>query len=298
MAKAGYCTQCKRLVWLTEDGNCVNGHASSFVTNVDELEERAETEKPKLRIEGERKQVTVLISDLSGYTAMSEELDPEEIKEIMGRVFGETAQIVAKYEGYIDKFMGDAVMVLFGVPRTHEDDPVRAIKAAIDIYDLVERISPRLENKIGRPLLMHSGISTGLVITGEINLEKGTERVLGHTINLASRLTSLARAGEIFVGEETYHLAEGYFNFEVLEPAQVKGKKEPISIYKVLSQKEKPITVHRFSGLRAKLIGRKIELERLMEAAQQLQEGKGGSYPSMEKREQERAGLLKSLRPI
>ncbi len=276
MAKAGYCTQCKRLVWLTEDGNCVNGHAPSFVTNVDELEERAETERLKLRIEGERKQVTVLISDLSGYTAMSEELDPEEVKEIMGRVFGETTQIVAKYEGYIDKFMGDAVMVLFGIPRTHEDDPVRAIKAAIDIHDMVERISPRLENKIGRSLLMHSGISTGLVITGEINLEKGTERVLGHTINLASRLTSLARAGEIFVGEETYHLAEGYFNFEVLEPAQVKGKKEPISIYKVLSQKEKPITVHRFSGLRAKLIGRKTELEKLVEAAQQLQEGKGG----------------------
>jgi class 3 adenylate cyclase/tetratricopeptide (TPR) repeat protein len=275
MAKAGYCTQCERLVWLTEDGGCVNGHDPSFVTSVDELEERAEAERSKLRIEGERKQVTVLISDLSGYTAMSEELDAEEVREILSRIFGETAQIVAKYEGYIDKFMGDAVMVLFGIPRTHEDDPVRAIKAAIDIHDLVERMSPRLENKIGRPLLMHSGISTGLVITGETNLEKGTERVLGHTINLASRLTSLARAGEIFVGEETYHLAEGYFNFEVLEPAQVKGKKEPISIYKVLSPKEKPITVHRFSGLRAKLIGRKTELAQLMEAAQQLQDGKG-----------------------
>jgi len=228
-----------------------------------------------LKAQGERKQVTVLFSDLSGYTAMSEKLDPEEVKEIMSRIFGEVAQIVAKYEGYIDKFMGDAVMVLFGVPKSHEDDPVRAVKAATDIHDLVERISPQLEKKIDRPLSMHTGINTGLVVTGEINLEKGTEKVLGDTVNLASRLTSLAKGGEIFVGEETCHQAEGHFNFETLEPAKVKGKTEPIRAYKVVSIKEKPITVHRLSGLRAELIGRKAELFQLKEAVQKLGEGKG-----------------------
>src|SRR3972149_2316447 len=227
------------------------------------------------RVEGERKQVTVLFSDLSGYTAMSEKLDPEEVREIMSTIFGEVAQIVAKYEGYIDKFMGDAVMVLFGVPKSHEDDPVRAIKVVREIHGLVEKISPEFKTKIGRPLSMHSGINTGLVVTSEVNLEKGTEKVLGDTVNLASRLTSLARGGEIFVGEETYHQAEGYFNFETLEPAKVKGKTEPIQAYKVLSLKEKPISVHRLSGLRAKLIGRKAELSQLKEAAQKLKEGKG-----------------------
>ena len=78
----------------------------------------------------ERKHVTVMFSDLSGYTAMTEKLDPEEVKEIMGRVFGEIVQVVVKYEGFIEKFIGDAVMALFGVPQSHEDDPVRAIKAA------------------------------------------------------------------------------------------------------------------------------------------------------------------------
>ncbi len=84
-------------------------------------------------IEGERKHVSVLFSDLSGYTAMSERLDPEEVKEIMSRIFGEISQIVSKYDGFIEKFVGDAVMALFGVPKAHEDDPVRAIKAAREI---------------------------------------------------------------------------------------------------------------------------------------------------------------------
>jgi hypothetical protein len=91
------------------------------------------------------------------YTAMSEKLDPEEVKEIMSRIFGEIAQVVTKYEGFIEKFVGDAVMALFGVPKAHEDDPVRAILAAREIHDLVEAMSPGLEKKIGRPISMYTG---------------------------------------------------------------------------------------------------------------------------------------------
>lgn len=275
MAKAGYCVKCKRLVWLKEDGSCINGHPPGSVTDGCELEERAETAKAKPTIEGERKQITVLFSDLSGYTAMSEKLDPEEVKEVMSRIFGETAQIVAKYEGYIDKFIGDAVMVLFGYPKIHEDDPIRAIKVAMEIHESVEKTSPELEDRIGRPVSMHTGIDTGLVVTGEIDLERGTERVLGDTINVASRLTGLAKAGEIFVGKDTYHQAEGYFNFETLGSTRVEGKQEPIQAYKVLSAKEKPITVRHPLGLRAELIGRKVEMAQLREAAHKLQGGKG-----------------------
>jgi class 3 adenylate cyclase len=143
---------------------------------------------------GERKHVSVLFSDMSGYTAMSERLDPEEVKEITSRIFGEISQIVGKYDGFIEKFVGDAVMALFGVPKAHEDDPVRAIKAAREIHDLVQAISPELEEKVGKPLAMHTGINTGLVVTGEVNLEKGTHGVAGDTINLAARLSSLAKA--------------------------------------------------------------------------------------------------------
>jgi class 3 adenylate cyclase len=92
----------------------------------------------ELAIEGERKQVTVLFSDLSGYTAMSEKLDPEEVKNIMSRVFGEIAQVVVKYDGSIEKFIGDGVVAFFGVPKAHEDDPVRALRAAREIHEIVK----------------------------------------------------------------------------------------------------------------------------------------------------------------
>lgn len=229
-------------------------------------------------IEGERKYVTVLFSDMSGYTAMSERLDPEEVKEITSRIFGEISQIVGKYDGFIEKFVGDAVMALFGVPKAHEDDPIRTIKAAREIHDVVHAISPELEEKVGKPLSMHTGINTGLVVTGEVNLEKGTHGIAGDTINLAARLSSLAKADEIIVGPDTYHQAEGYFAFEGLEPTKVKGKTEPIQTYKALSPKEQPSTTHRHHGLRANLIGREVELAQLGEAAQMLRQGKSAIF--------------------
>jgi class 3 adenylate cyclase len=225
--------------------------------------------------DSERKQATVLFSDLSGYTAMSEKLDPEEVKEIMGKVFGEISKVVAKYEGFIEKFIGDAVVAIFGASTTHEDDPVRAIKASREIHDIVSSLSPRYEKRIGRALSLHTGICTGLVVTGEMNPEKGTHGVLGDTINTAARLSSLAQPGEIVTSPGTYRQAEGYFNFHALEPTMVKGKAEPIKPYKVMSPKEEPATTHRLSGLRAELIGRKVEIAQLQTALAHLKEGKG-----------------------
>jgi hypothetical protein len=124
--------------------------------------------------EGERKQVTVLFSDLTGYTAMSEKLDPEEVKEITSRIFGEISKIVANYYGYVEKYAGDAVMALIGAKASHEDDPVRAINAASEIHNFVDSISPQYVERIEQSLSMHTGINTGLVVTGEVNFEKGS----------------------------------------------------------------------------------------------------------------------------
>jgi class 3 adenylate cyclase/tetratricopeptide (TPR) repeat protein len=241
-----------------------------------EKEEAPGRKEPSL--EGERKQVTVLFSDLSGYTAMSERLDPEEVKEIMSQVFGEITSIVKKYDGSIQKFIGDAVVAFFGIPKAHEDDAIRAIRAAREIHSFVEAMSPRVEQRVGRSLSMHSGINTGLVVTGQVDQDGGTTGVLGDTINLASRLSGLAKASEILVGSVTYQLGEGHFIFERLEPAQVKGKAEPVQLYRLLSTKEKPLTLHRTFGLRAELIGRKAELAQLREAVQRLRQGKGGVF--------------------
>jgi class 3 adenylate cyclase/tetratricopeptide (TPR) repeat protein len=225
--------------------------------------------------EGERRNITVFFSDIAGYTSISEVVDPEEMKEILSRIFGGTAQIVAKYEGHIDKIIGDAVMVLFGVSKAHEDDPIRAVRAAMEIHELAGKMSAEIEDRIGRPLRMHTGINTGMVVTGNIDLEKGTERVLGDSINVAARLTSLAKAGEIIVGEETFHLAEGHFHFERLEPATVKGKAEAVQVHKLLSLRERPVTIHHLSGLKSDLIGRTGEMAQLNQAVGKLRQGKG-----------------------
>ena len=260
------CSKCGAEV-LSDDLFC--GKCGQELRKVDEIAEVV----PETG--GERKYVTVLFSDLSGYTAMSEKLDPEEVKEITSRIFGEISKVIDKYEGFVEKFVGDAVMALFGVPKAHEDDPIRAIKVAREIHELVDALSPEVEKRIGQPMSMHTGINTGLVVTGKVDMEKGTHGVSGHTINLASRLSNLAKENEILVGPDTYRQAEGHFAFESLEPTIVKGKSEPVQVNRVLSAKEKPVTVHRLSGLRADLIGRKAEIAQLGEAIDNLQEGKG-----------------------
>jgi class 3 adenylate cyclase/tetratricopeptide (TPR) repeat protein len=234
--------------------------------------------KPIPPTDSERKHVTVLFSDMSGYTAMTEKLDPEEVKEIMRRVFGEISQVVARYEGFIEKFIGDAVMALFGAVTAHEDDPVRAIKAAKEIHEVVSSISPKYEKRIGKPLAMHTGICTGLVVTGDVNLDKGTHGVLGDTINTAARLSSLAKPGEIVISSETYSQAEGYFTFEPMEATAVKGKAALVKPHRVLTRREDPTKTHRISGLRAELIGRKVEMAQLQEALTNLKQGKGSIF--------------------
>jgi class 3 adenylate cyclase/tetratricopeptide (TPR) repeat protein len=254
-------------------------HAAKFCNACGhKIEQPPESPKQISPTDSERKHVTVLFSDMSGYTAMTEKLDPEEVKEIMGKIFGEISKIVAKYEGFIEKFIGDAVMAIFGAPTAHEDDPVRAIKASREIHDVVSTLSTQFEKKMGKALCMHTGICTGLVVTGEVNLEKGTHGVLGDTINMASRFSGLAKPGEIVVSPDTYHQAEGYFNFQALEPTTVKGKAEPIRPYKALTPKEEPSKTHRLSGMRADLIGRKVEMAQLQEAIENLKQGKGSIF--------------------
>jgi class 3 adenylate cyclase/tetratricopeptide (TPR) repeat protein len=227
---------------------------------------------------GERKQVAVLFSDLSGYTAISEKLDPEEVREIVTRILAEVSRIIVRYEGLIEMFVGDAVMAVFGVPKAHEDDSVRAIKAAREIHEMMEKISPDLEEKVGSRLSMHTGINTGLVVTGEVDPDKGLLGVSGDTVNIASRLQGLAKSGEILVGEVTYRQAESYFNFEEMEATTLKGRVQPVKVYKVICRKERPFKFRRLSGLRADLIGRRAEMDRLRGAIELLKRGEGAIF--------------------
>jgi class 3 adenylate cyclase len=159
-------------------------------------------------VEG-KKQATVFFSDLSGFTAMSERLDAEEVTDIMQVIFSASTAIVNKQGGRVDKFMGDCVMAVFGIPQANEDDAVRAIHAAMEIHAAVDALNtPTLEAKTGRKLSMHTGINTGMVVSGDLDIQKGTEKILGDTVNVASRLSGVAGQGEILVGRDTFVLAD------------------------------------------------------------------------------------------
>jgi len=222
---------------------------------------------------GERKQVTVLFSDLSGYTAMAEKLDPEEVKAIMGRIFGQIAQIVTKYEGFIEKYIGDAILALFGIPNAHEDDPVRAVTAAKEIHELIEAMSRIYEDRIGQPLAMHTGINTGLVVTGEINLHDGTHGVFGDTINVASRLSDLAGPGNILLAKTTSKRVSHSFACEPFGNLKIKGKNQPFEVYKLKGIIHSPQGQTR--EVYSELVDREKELNRLILQVMKAINGEG-----------------------
>ncbi|MCX7956544.1 MAG: response regulator [Endomicrobia bacterium] len=185
---------------------------------------------PKLA-EGERRIVTVLFADLTGFTSMAEQMDPEEVKKIVNECFKGLVDVITMYGGTIDKFIGDAIMALFGAPSTHCDDPQRALKAAIVmLYKLKEfnNSHPSLPKK----LQMRIGINTGEVVAGTMGGETKMEyTVIGDTVNTASRLQSVAQPDQIVLSENTYNYTKDEFIFEKLAPVSVKGKKELLNVY-------------------------------------------------------------------
>jgi predicted ATPase/class 3 adenylate cyclase len=260
------CPACKSIVLLSDKfcGECGV-----------ELKTKSIFNETAAKVPSERKYATVMFADISGYTSLAERLDPEEVKDIVSHLFEEIAKVISKYEGFIEKFVGDAVMALFGVPWFHEDDPIRAIKAAQEIHRVVHRLSLQTQKRTNQPLAVHIGINTGLVVTSKINLDDGIQHFTGDILNVAARLCNLAKANETFVTNTTFAQAEGFFSFDQLDPLTVKGRTKPVLVYRLLSSKEVPSKKHRLTGLRADFIGRKVELASLQEAVGKLLNGSG-----------------------
>ena len=192
--------------------------------------------KPTVGLEGERRQATVVFSDLSGYTAMNEHLDPEEVEKVMGRIKEEAVGIVESYGGIVNQFVGDEILALFGIPTAHEDDPLRAVKASLELHEMVRQMSPEVESRIGKPLTMHTGINTGLVVTNLRDDRDGLYGITGETVNTGARLKSRAGSDDILVSPETNKLITPYFETIALQETKLKGKTEPVVPYQVIGK--------------------------------------------------------------
>ena len=157
----------------------------------------------------DRRSATVLFADLSGFTAISERLDPEDVRALQTDLFGALRGVIERYDAFVEKFVGDAVMAVFGAPVAHEDDPRRAVHAALDMHAAAATLSERWRHSLGHPLTLHIGINSGRVVAGNLGTAADAAyAVTGDTVNTAARLQSAAGAGQTLVSRATFLLTQ------------------------------------------------------------------------------------------
>jgi class 3 adenylate cyclase/predicted ATPase len=223
--------------------------------------------------DAERRQLTVMFCDLVGSTALSAKLDPEDLGEIIGAYHRCVDGTVARFDGYVAKYMGDGVLVYFGYPRAHEDDPERAIRAALAVVEAVGKL------QAPERLRVHFGIATGLVVVGELtgSGEAQERGIVGDTPNLAARLQAMAEPDSVVIAASTRRLTEGLFVYEDLGAVEAKGFADPVQAWRVLSESA---TESRFEALHSTtaltpLVGREEEIELLLRRWAQAKGGAG-----------------------
>ncbi len=186
------------------------------------------------RLEGELRNVTIFFSDIRGFTKLTERLRVEQIVYILNRYFSVMTEVVIQFDGIIDKFSGDEIMVVFGAPIHHDDDPFRAVKMGIEMSNRLKQLNVEFKKEAIEEIQIGIGINTGVAIAGNIGSEKRLNySVIGDDVNLASRLVSHAKAGEIIISDATYEIVKSEFHCSTLGEVQVKGKSKPVQMYVV-----------------------------------------------------------------
>jgi class 3 adenylate cyclase/tetratricopeptide (TPR) repeat protein len=208
-----------------------------------------------------RKTVTVVFSDLKGSTSLGEQLDSESLREVMTRYFDEMKAVLEAHGGSIEKFIGDAVMAVFGLPRVHEDDALRAVRAAAETREALARLNDELERVYGVRLVNRTGVNTGEVVSGDAST--GQRLVTGDTVNVAARLEQAAPGLEVLIGEPTYRLVRNSVEVEEVEPLELKGKSERVPAYRLVRVKSVEEEERDSEGV---LVGRDDELAALHSA--------------------------------
>ena len=230
--------------------------------------------KPAPRDGAERRQLTVMFCDLAGSSALSARLDPEDLRAVIGAYHACIAEVIARNEGVIARYMGDGVLAYFGFPQAHEDDAEQATRAGLALVDAVAN----LKTDIGTELQARVGIATGMVVVGDLTGEGAAKEqaVIGETPNLAARLQTFATPGTVLICESTHRLTDGHFVYRNLGPVALKGWAEPIPAWQVLgaSGVESRFEAQHKTRLKA-LIGRDEEIELLLRRWQDAVQGEG-----------------------
>ncbi len=208
----------------------------------------------------ERRSVVVLFADLSGYTAFSSGLDPEEVSEVIDNCYRIMGECVYRYEGTVDKYMGDCVMAVFGAPKAHENDTERALRCALDIKRELTKYS--LANNLNLDISI--GINPGLVLFGRMGDERRKDHtVLGDAVNIASRLEGKAKKGQILVSEKVFKSVRGKFRFKKLAPVRVKGKRQKLKVHEVIDIAATGAYESTLGAGLATLVGRDAEIKKI-----------------------------------
>jgi len=206
--------------------------------------------------------VTVLFADVVGSTRLGEQLDAESMSALMGSYFAEMRAIIERHGGTVEKFIGDAVMAVFGIPQLHEDDALRAVRASTEIRERLRRLNLDLEAERGITIRFRTGVNTGVVVADD--LADDHSLITGDAVNTAARLEQAAAPGEILIGPPTYQLVRDAVSVESLAPLALKGKERPIHAYRLLSVI--PGAAGHARRLDSPLVGRESELAALQQA--------------------------------
>ncbi len=216
------------------------------------------------RLRGERREVCILFVDVVNFTELSVSLDAEAVFNLINGLLGRMVACIHRYDGMVDKFVGDGLMAVFGAPIAHENDPELAVRAALDMLQAAAEFEPVARTQVGAPLQIRIGINSGPAVAGIIGTDQqAAYTVIGETVNLAARLQSAARPGGILVSSRVYQQTRALFDYQTSGTTHVKGFDQPILVFEVISNRAEPLPMRGIAGIATALLGRDDEMEHL-----------------------------------